>query len=128
MRFNGAINDFFDGSCVRALPKLAQDERKRIIPGWQLMNLHTDGYESVVDDGAVTKIDFVAFAGLPDFMGERLQVTMARMQIGFNGLGVGKSGHDGVSLQRDWRKGLDDLKPAEPVFWAGHIDLGAMRH
>lgn len=82
-------------------PELAQDERKRIIPRWQLMNLHTDGYESVVDDGTVTKIGLVAFAGLPDFMGERLQVTMASLQVGFGGLGVGKSGHDGVSLQGD---------------------------
>ena len=30
--FNGAIINFFAGSGVRALPKLAQDERKRIIP------------------------------------------------------------------------------------------------
>ncbi len=57
------------------------------------MNLHTYGYESVVDDGAVTKIGFVAFAGLPDFMGERLQVTMASLKIGFGWPGVGKSGH-----------------------------------
>ena len=63
------------------------------------MNLHTDGYEAVVDDGAVTKIGFVAFAGLPDFMGERLQVTMASLQVGFGWFDVGKSGHDGVSFQ-----------------------------
>ncbi len=96
MSFNGAINDFFDGSGVVVSPKLAQDERKRIIPRWQLMNLHTDGYESVVDDGAVTKIGFVAFAGFLDFVGERLQVTMAGLEISFSGLGVE---HDGVSLQ-----------------------------
>ena len=30
--FNGAINDFFGGSGVMVSPKLAQDERKRIIP------------------------------------------------------------------------------------------------
>ena len=30
--FNGAIINFFDGNGVRALPELAQDERKRIIP------------------------------------------------------------------------------------------------
>ena len=58
------------------------------------MNLHTDGYESVVDDGAVTKIGFIAFAGFLDFVGERLQVTMASLQVGFGGFGVGKSGHD----------------------------------
>ena len=57
------------------------------------MNLHTDGYESVVDDGAVTKIGLIAFASLPDFMGERLQVTVAGLEISFSGLGVGKSGH-----------------------------------
>ena len=62
------------------------------------MNLHTYGYESVVDDGAVTKIGFVAFAGLPDFMGERLQVTMAGLEIGFSGFGVE---YDGVSFQRE---------------------------
>ena len=32
------------------------------------MNLHTDGYESGVDDGAVTKISVVAFAGLADLI------------------------------------------------------------
>ena len=95
MRFNGAINDFFDGSGVRASPELAQDERKRIIPRWQFMNLHTDGYESVVDDGAVTKIDFVAFAGFLDFVGESLCVAMASLEISFSGFGVGKSGHGG---------------------------------
>ena len=77
--FNGAIINFFAGSGVMVSPKLAQDERKRIIPWWQLMNLHTDGYESVVDDGAVTKIGFIAFAGLPDFMGQGLRVTMASL-------------------------------------------------
>ena len=82
-------------------PELAQDERKRIIPRWQLMNLHTDGYESVVDYGAVTKIGFIAFASVPDFMGERLQVTMTSLQIGFGGLGISESGHDGVSFQRE---------------------------
>ena len=60
------------------------------------MNLHTDGYESVVDDGAVTKISLVAFAGLPDFMGERLKVTVASLEISFSGFGVE---HDGVSFQ-----------------------------
>ena len=97
--FNGAINDFFDGNSVRASPELAQDERKRIIPRWQLMDLQPDGYESVVDDGAVTKIDFVAFAGFLDFVGESLCVTMASLQVGFGWFGVGKSGHDGVSFQ-----------------------------
>ena len=63
------------------------------------MNLHTDGYESVVDDGAVTKIGFVAFAGFLDFMGERLQVAVASLQVGFGWLGISESGHDGVSLQ-----------------------------
>ena len=96
MSFNGAINDFFGGSGVRASPKLAQDERKRIIPRWQLVYLHPDGYESVVDDGAVTKIDFVAFAGLPDFMGQGLCVAVAGLEISFSGLGVE---HDGVSFQ-----------------------------
>ena len=57
------------------------------------MNLHTDGYESVVDDGAVTKIGLVTFAGLPDFMGERLQVTLAGLEIGFSGLGISEGGH-----------------------------------
>ncbi len=63
------------------------------------MNLHTDGYESVVDDGAVTKIGLVAFASFLDFMGERLQVTVASLQVGFGWLGVGKSGH-GVPFNR----------------------------
>ena len=60
------------------------------------MNLHTDGYESVVDDGAVTKIDFVAFAGFLDFVGESLCVAMAGLKISFSGLGVE---HGGVSFQ-----------------------------
>lgn len=51
------------------------------------MDLQADGYEPVVDDGAVTKIDFVAFPSLSDFMGERLQVTMASLQVGFSGWG-----------------------------------------
>ena len=97
VRFNGAINDFFGGSCVRALPKLAQDERKRVIPRWQLMNLHTDGYESVVDDGAVTKIGFIAFAGFLDFVGESLCVTMAGLQVGL--CGWGWENLHGVSFQ-----------------------------
>ena len=57
------------------------------------MNLHTDGYESVVHDFAVAKIGLIAFASLPDFMCERLQVTMASLQVGFGWLDVGKSGH-----------------------------------
>ena len=61
------------------------------------MNLHTDGYESVVDDGAVTKIGFIAFAGLPDFMGERLQVTMTSLQISL--CGWGWENLHGVSFQ-----------------------------
>ena len=60
------------------------------------MNLHTDGYESVVDDGAVTKIGLVTFAGLPDFMGERLQVTMASLQVGFGGPGISEGGGHGA--------------------------------
>ena len=93
MGFNGAIDDFFDGNSVRASPELAQDERKRIIPRWQLAYLHPDGYESVVDDGAVTKIDFVAFAGFLDFVGESLCVAMAGLEISFSGLGISESGH-----------------------------------
>ena len=80
------------------LPELAQDERKRIIPRWQLMGLHTDRYESVVDDGAVTKIDFVAFAGLPNFMGQGLSITVASLEIDLCGLCISEGGH-GVSFQ-----------------------------
>ena len=64
------------------------------------MNLHTDGYESVVHDFAISKVGLVAFASLPDFMGERLQVTMASLQVGFGGLDVGKSGHDGFPFKQ----------------------------
>ena len=77
------------------------------------MNLHTDGYESVVDDGAVTKIDFVAFAGLPDFMGERLQVTMASLQIGLCGLGISEGGH-GVPFKQV-------IAPETAHFWNGQL-------
>ena len=69
------------------------------------MNLHTDGYESVVHDFAVTKIGFIAFASLPNFMGERLQVTMASLQVGFGGLDVGESVHDRLSVVRKQRSG-----------------------
>ena len=109
-------------------PKLAQDERKRIIPRWQLVDLHPDGYESVVDDGAVTKIDFVAFAGFLDFVGEGLCVAVAGLEIGLCGLGISESGHDEFPYSGVGEKDLDGLEPAEPVFWAGHIDFGAMGH
>ena len=77
------------------------------------MNLHTDGYESVVDDGAVTKIGLIAFASLPDFMGERLQVTVAGLEISFSGLGVGKSGH-GVPFKQV-------IAPETDHFWDGQF-------
>ena len=113
MRFNGAINDFFGGSGVRASPKLAQDERKRIIPRWQLVYLHPDGYESVVDDGAVTKIDFVAFAGFLDFVGESLCVAMAGLEISFSGLGISEGGH-GVPFKQV-------IAPETAHFWNGQL-------
>ena len=63
------------------------------------MNLHTDGYESVVHDFAVAKIGFIAFAGLPNFMGQGLSITAASLQVGLCGPGISESGHDGVFFQ-----------------------------
>ena len=77
------------------------------------MNLHTDGYESVVYDFAVAKIGLIAFASFLDFMGERLQVTMAGLEIGFSGLGVGKSGH-GVPFKQV-------IAPETAHFWSGQL-------
>ena len=93
MRFNGAINDFFDGSGVRASPEPAQYERKRLCPRLHFVDLEADFYESVVHDHAISKIGLIAFASLSDFTSESLQVAMASLQISFSGLGVGKSGH-----------------------------------
>ena len=83
------------------LPELAQDKRKRIIPRRQLMNLHTDDHEPVVDQLAVSKVGLIALSGFLNLMGESLSVAVAGLEIGLSGLGVGESGHDGVSLQRD---------------------------
>ena len=77
------------------------------------MNLHTYGYESVVDDGAVTKIGLIAFASLPDFMGERLQVTVAGLEISFSGLGISESGH-GVPFKQA-------IAPETAHFWDGQL-------
>lgn len=74
-------------------PKLAQDESQRVIPRWQFVHLHTDRYETIVDQLAIAKIGFIAFAGLADFVGESLRLAAARLQIGFSGLGVGEGGH-----------------------------------
>ena len=41
--------------------------------------------DPVVLDGAVAKIDHVAFAGLPDFMGQGEVVAFAGVQVGFRG-------------------------------------------
>lgn len=62
------------------------------------MNLHAEGDESVVDDGAVSKIDFITLSCLLDFMSKGLGITVAGLEIGFGWLGVGESGHD-VSFQ-----------------------------
>ena len=64
------------------------------------MDLGADFYEPVVYDYAVTKIGFVALAGLSDFIGERLCVAMTRLQVSFCGLGVGESGHDGFPFKQ----------------------------
>ena len=77
------------------------------------MNLHTDGYESVVDDGAVTKIGLVAFASLPDFMGQGLSITVAGLEIGLCGLGISESGH-GVPFKQA-------IAPETAHFWDGQL-------
>ena len=58
------------------------------------MNLHTDGYESVVHDFAVAKIGLVAFASFLDFVGESLCVTMAGLEISFSELCISEGVHD----------------------------------
>ena len=93
------INDFFAGKSLRVLPKLAQDERKRLCPRLHFVDLESDLYESVVHDYAVTKISFIALASLLNLMGKIHSVAMASLEISFCGLYVAEGvecGHDRV--------------------------------
>ena len=64
------------------------------------MNLHTDGYESVVHDFSLFNFVFIAFASLPNFMGQGLSITVASLEIGLCGLGISESGHDEFPFNR----------------------------
>ena len=81
MSFNGAINDFFDGSGVMVSPEPSQDEGKRLRKGLAGFLAVPVVDNEVVHDGAVTEIDYCTFAGLTDFMGKGEVVALPGVQV-----------------------------------------------